>query len=139
VVDRVLDRYVPGRRVLVVLPDAPDLTLEALMRSGRAFSLYLGDPAEDMWNPSLWIPRISRQLASLPAHTRILVDTIGLGMAQKLRGHPDNYSLAHPVIGGSPELEWILHRLDQLYRIVPIHRGPRGLVVATLIPRNSAG
>jgi hypothetical protein len=136
VVDRLLNQYIPGRRVLVVLPDAPDLTLEALMRGGRAMSLYLGDPAEDMWNPSLWIPRISRQLASLPPHKRVLLDTIGLQMARQLRGHPDNYSLVHPVVGGSPELEWILHRLDQLYRIVPVHHGPRGLVVAELIPRS---
>jgi hypothetical protein len=28
-----------------------------------------------------------------------------------------------------------MHRLDQLYRIVPVHRGPGGFVVATLVPR----
>jgi hypothetical protein len=138
VVDRLLERYIPGRRVLVVLPDAPDLTLEALMRGGRAMALYLGDPAEDMWNPSLWIPRISRQLASLPPHTRVLIDSIGLDMALQLRGHPDNYALNHPVIGGSPELEWIMHRLDQSYRIIPIHRGPGEFVVAELMPRSGA-
>jgi hypothetical protein len=135
VVDRLLDQYIPGRRVLIVLPDAPDLTLESLMRDGRALALYLGDPAEDMWNPSIWIPRISRQLDSLPPHTRVVVDTIGLGMARQLRGHPDSYALNRPVIGGSPELEWIIHRLDLLYRIIPIHRGPGQFVVAQLLPR----
>jgi hypothetical protein len=139
VVDRLLDRYVPGKRVLVVLPDAPDLTIEALMRGHRALDLYLGDPAEDMWNPSLWIPRISRQLASLPPHARALVDTFGLAMARQLRGHPDSYALNHPVLGGSPELEWIIHRLDQTYRIVPIHRGPGQFIVASLMRRPGAG
>jgi hypothetical protein len=138
VVERLLDRYIPAKKVLVVLPDAPDLTLEALMRSRRALDLYLGDPAEDMWNPSIWIPRISRQIDSLRPGARVLVDTFGLAMALRLRGHPDSYALDHPVKGGSPELEWIIHRLDQRDRIVPIHRGPGQFIVATLVPRGAA-
>jgi hypothetical protein len=138
-VARLLDRYFPGRRALVVLPDAPDMAIEALTRSGKAISLYLGDPAMDMWNPSLWIPRISRQLASLPAGTPVLVDRIGLGMAARLRGRPDDWALSHPVVGGSPELEWILHRLDQRYRLIPIHREPGQFIVARLRPRSGAG
>jgi hypothetical protein len=137
-VARLLDRYFPGRRALIVLPDAPDMAIEALARSGKAISLYLGDPAMDMWNPSLWIPRISRQLASLPAGTPVLVDRIGLAMAARLRGHPDNWSLSHPVVGGSPELEWIMHRLDQRYRLVPVHRGPGEFIVAHLMPHTGA-
>lgn len=134
-----LDRYFPGRRALIVLPDAPDMAIEALARGGKAISLYLGDPAMDMWNPSLWIPRISRQLTSLPAGTPVLVDRIGLGMAARLRGHPDNWALSHPVVGGSPELEWIIHRLDQRYRLVPVHRGPGEFIVAHLLRRSGAG
>jgi hypothetical protein len=134
-----LRRYFPGRRALIVLPDAPDMAIEALVRSGKAISLYLGDPAMDMWNPSLWIPRISRQLASLPRGTPVLVDRIGLGMAVALRGHPDNRALNHPVVGGSPELEWIMHRLDQRYRLLPIHRGPGEFIVAQLVRRSGAG
>lgn len=133
-----LRTYFPGRRALIVLPDAPDLALESLMRSGKAISLYLGDPAMDMWNPALWIPRVSRQLASLPAGTPLLTDRIGLTMAAQLRGHPDNWALAHPVVAGTPELEWIMHRLDQTYRIVPFHRGPGEFVVARLYPRTGA-
>lgn len=135
---RLLHRYFPGPRVLIVLPDAPDLALESLMRSGKAISLYLGDPAMDMWNPSLWIPRVSRQLASLPAGTRMLTDRIGLMMAAKLRGHPDNWALGHPVVAGNPELEWIIHRLDQTYRIVPLHHGSGEFLVAALYPRTGA-
>jgi hypothetical protein len=135
---RLLRRYFPGRRALIVLPDAPDLALESLMRSGKAISLYLGDPAMDMWNPSLWIPRVSRQLASLPAGTRVLTDRIGLAMAAQLRGHPDNWALGHPVVAGTPELEWIMHRLDQRYRIVPVHHGSGEFLVATLYRRTRA-
>jgi len=135
---RLLRRYFPGRRALIVLPDAPDLALESLMRSGKAISLYLGDPAMDMWNPSLWIPRVSRQLASLPPGTRVLTDRIGLTMAAQLRGHPDNWALGHPVVAGTPELEWIMHRLDQRYRIVPVHHGPGEFLVAKLYPRVGA-
>jgi hypothetical protein len=69
----------------------------------------------------------------------VLLDRIGLGMAAQLRGHPDDYALSHPVIGGSPELEWILHRLDQRYRCVAVHRGPGQFLVASLIPRAGAG
>jgi hypothetical protein len=56
-------------------------------------------------------------------------------MAAQLRGQPDNWALGHPVVAGNPELEWIMHRLDQRYRIVPVRRGPGEFLVADLHPR----
>lgn len=138
-VDRLLARYVPGHHVLVVLPDAPDVTMEALMRDHRALSLYLGDPAEDMWNPSVWIPRVARQIDSMPARTRAIVDTYALRMARALRGHPDSYALDHTLPGGNPELEWIIHRLNERFRLRAVHRGPGQFVVVSLLPRKEGG
>jgi hypothetical protein len=135
VATRLVRRYLPGRRVLIVLPDLPDLALETQMRAGRAGPLYLGDPAQDMWIPSVWEPRISRQIASLAPHSRALIDRAALGMAARLRGHPADYALSHPVPGGNPESEWIMHRLDETFTLIPVHRGPGDFVVVSLVPR----
>jgi hypothetical protein len=130
-----LARYVPGRRPLILLPDAPDLGLETQMRSGKAGLLFLADPAEDMWIPSVWMPRIGRQIAALRPGTRILTDVAALRMAPRLRALHPRYSVIPPLGGGNPELEWILRRLTERFRLVPIHRGPGEFVVASLALR----
>lgn len=135
--ERLLARFMPQRRPLILLPDLPDLAIETLMRSGRASPLFLGDPAEDMWIPSVWMPRVTRQIAALAPGTRVLVDVAALHMIPRLRSVPWSYSVISPVPGGSPQLEWILRRLDASFRIVPIHRGRSGLIVARLEPRPS--
>ncbi|MFL5822922.1 MAG: hypothetical protein ACJ764_05710 [Solirubrobacteraceae bacterium] len=132
---RVLDRDMPQKRVLVLLPAAPDLAMEALMRSRRGFSLFLGDPAEDIWIPSIWMPRINREVEALRPGTRVLMDRTALQVTARLRAFPADYSLIHPLARGNPEIEWILHRLDRTFRFVPIDHGPDGLVVVRLMPR----
>jgi hypothetical protein len=114
----------------------PDLAIEALMRSHRATSLYLGDPAEDIWVRSVWMPRVSREIDSLRPGSRVLLDGDALRVAGLLRALPANYALVHPVLKGNPEIEWIIHRLDRRFRLVPVHRGPYDLVVVKLVPRS---
>jgi hypothetical protein len=137
-VERLLARYVPQRRPLIVLPDAPDLAIEALMRSGKAGLLFLGDPAEDMWIPSVWMPRISRQIAALRPRSRVLVDLAALRMVPRLRAYRVAYSVIPPIPGGNPELEWVLRRLTDRFRLVEVHRGPGDFVVASLALRPGA-
>jgi hypothetical protein len=135
-VQRLLARYIPQKRVVVLFPVVPDLAIEALMRSHRATSLYLGDPAEDIWVRSVWIPRVTREIDSLKPGSRVLLDGAAIRVAARLRALPAGYALAHPVLKGNPEIEWIIHRLDRRFRLVPIHRGPYGLEVVRLVPRS---
>lgn len=130
---RLLARWIPGRRALIVFPTAPDLGIEALIRSHRSSPLYLGDPSQEVWIPSVWKPRISAQIDRLPVGGHVLLDTTALRVITRLRGLPADYALEHPVLGGNPELEWILHRLDARFRLVPVTRDrATGMVVATL-------
>ena len=47
----------------------------------------------------------------------------------------DKAALTGPVPGGNPELNWILERLDERFRLRPIAQGREGFVVAELVPR----
>jgi hypothetical protein len=134
-VQRLLARFIPSKRVVVLFPVVPDLAIEALMRGKRATSLYLGDPAEDIWVPSVWIPRVSRQIDSLKPGNRVLLDGTALRVAAGLRELPADSALIHPILRGNPEIEWIIHRLDRRFRLVPVHRGPDDLMVVRLARR----
>lgn len=132
---RLLAAYVPGRRPVVLLADAPDLAIEALMRSGKADGLSIGDTGMDSYVPADWTPRIGRELASLRPGTRLLTDGPTLAVARAVAARPGLDPLAHPLALGGNQMEWILQRLERRYRIVPIARGPYGLVVAGLTSR----
>ena len=56
---RLLDRYLPGKRVLILLPTVPDLGVEILMRSRRVNSMFIGDPVDDSLVFSAWMPRLA--------------------------------------------------------------------------------
>jgi hypothetical protein len=131
---RLLDRYAPGRRAIILLPTAPDLGTEILMRSGRANLLPIGDPKADSFVPSVWLPRMRAAVERLKPGQRVLVDRTALAMIAKLRRSHVNV-VNTPVYGGSPEIEWILRALDERFKFVPIHRGPYGLEVDQLVPR----
>lgn len=137
-VERLLTRYDPGRRPLILFAGSPDLALEATMRSGRRSPLFLGDPSEEVWIPSVWMPRIGRQLAGRSTGRRILLDTRALRVMAQLRGRPANYAMAHQVIGLNGEIAWILHQLDLRFRLHPIYRDRDGFIVAQLAPRSTS-
>ena len=131
---RLLDRYVPGRRVLILFPAVPDLGTEILIRSRRANLLPIGDPKADGLVPSVWVPRVRSALARIRAGQRLLIDQTALKVIVDLRRpHPD--LLNAPIDGGGVEVEWILRYLERRFRIVPLAQGSGGLIVAQLAAR----
>jgi hypothetical protein len=131
---RLLDRYMPAERSLILFPTAPDLAVEMLLRSGRANLLPIGDPEADSYVPSAWLPQMRTAVARIRAGQLTLVDQPALQVVSQLHG--SNVDIANrPIDGGAAEIEWILHALDERFRFVPIQRGPDGMLVARLVSR----
>jgi hypothetical protein len=133
--ERLLKRYVPGRRVVILLPTGVDLAIEILLRSGKANRLFLADANQDTFVPSVWMSKVSRGVAGLRAGDRVLTDRPALSLVATLHAHPAIDPLQHPVGVGNPELEWILGQIGRRFRLRPIHRGQAGFVVAELVRR----
>ncbi|HSO98724.1 MAG TPA: hypothetical protein VLP43_07210 [Solirubrobacteraceae bacterium] len=127
--ERLVHHYLRGPRALILLPSAPDLAIEIAMRAQRASPLFVGDPSQDAFVSSVWRPRITAELARLRPGDRALVDDTALHDLLRLRRHGADYVLDHPLAGHSAQLDWILHGLDQRFRLVPIQAAGRGLVV----------
>jgi hypothetical protein len=127
--ERLVNRYLQGPRALILLPPAPDLAIEIAMRLQRASPLFIGDPSQDMFVPSVWRPRIRAEIARLRPGGRALVDATALHDVRLLRHHGADYVLHHPLTGRSEQLDWILHGLDRRFRLTPIHATRRGFVV----------
>ena len=127
---------VPGRRVLVLLPDLPDLGTEILMRSHRANLLFMGDPKADGFiEASAWTGKLAAELGALRPGRTLLTDAAGLRLARELRGLPASVPLEHPLGQLNPQIEWILQRLGRRFTLQAIAREPSGLVVARLAGR----
>jgi hypothetical protein len=131
---RLLNRYMPARRALILLPTLPDLGTEILIRSHRANRLPLGDPKADGLVPSVWLPRVRSAIDRIDAGQRILIDRHALTVIADLR-NPAVDPLRAPIDGGGTEVEWILRALDRRFAIQPIHRAADGLIVAALRSR----
>lgn len=129
-----LDRYAPARRALILFPTVPDLGTEILIRSHRANLLPIGDPKADGLVPTVWLPRVRAALRNLHTGQLLLTDESAFKVIADLR-RPGVHILTTPIDGGGVEVEWILHYLDQRFRIVPVARARGGLVVATLARR----
>jgi hypothetical protein len=136
--ERLLKRYIPGRRVIVLLPTVPDLGVEMLMRSGRANSLFIGDPVDDSLVLGTWKPRLRTELDRLLPGQRLLIDEKALAVIAGLRAHPSIDPGSRPILGGDQEIEWILRELDRRFRLVPIIRDQSGLIVARLAPKRAS-
>ena len=131
---RLLARYAPAGKVVIVLPDAPELSTEILLRSRRANRLFVGDPAQDSLVPSLWMAKLARQGSQLPAGTPLLVDRAALQLSAALRAKPAIDPVTHPLRGGYPQAELILRAIGQRFRLVVVARGGSGLLIARLAP-----
>jgi hypothetical protein len=130
-----LNAYMPGARVPVLLADAPDLAIEALMHARRADAISIGDTGMDSYVPADWTGRIGAELASLPAGARLLTDTSTLALARTIADQPRLRPLGRPLSPGGDQMEWILQRLVRRFRLRPIVTVPYGLIVAELVPR----
>jgi hypothetical protein len=134
---RLLDRYVPGRRALILLPTAADLGVEILMRGGRTNSLFISDPVDDSLVPSMWMEKLTAEVGRLRAEARLLIDRGTLAVLAGLRARPAIDPEAHPIEGGDQQLEWLLRQINRRFAIQPIYRDRDGLIVAQLISRRS--
>jgi hypothetical protein len=132
---RLIDRYVPGRRALIILPTVPDLAVEILMRSGRTSPMFIGDPIDDGFVPSVWLPKLRPEVAALRPGTRLLINGDTLRVLTDLRAHPGVDPTRTPLDFGDQEDEWLLLAIDRRFRIEPIARARDGLMIAQLTPR----
>jgi hypothetical protein len=131
--EALLDRYAPAKRAVILLPDAPDLGTEILIRSHRFNRFSIGDPKADAFVDSgIWTGKLTQQLDQLRAGDRFLTDRAGLSIATSLRGRPLSYPLAHPFGTYNPQTEWILQRLVRRFRLAAIHADRAGLIIAVL-------
>jgi hypothetical protein len=133
--ERLLRRFVPGRRALILLPAVPDLTVEILMRSKRTSPMFIADPIDDGLVPSVWLPKLRAQVARLRAGQRLLIDRSALKVLADLRAHPAVDPTRHPIDLGDQEDEWLLRAIDERFVIRPIYCDPDGLIVAQLASR----
>jgi hypothetical protein len=135
--ERLLHRFIPGPRALILLPTVPDLAVEILMRSGRTSPLFIADPIDDGLVPSVWLPKLRVQVARLRAGQRLLIDRSALKVLADLRAHPAVDPTRNPIDLGDQEDEWLLRAIDERCVIRPIYRDPGGLIVAQLAPRGA--
>lgn len=132
---RLLDRYMPGRRELILLPTLSDLGLEILMRSHRSNALPIGDPKADSLVPSVWVPRMRVAITRLRTGERMLIDNTSLPVIAAMR-NPSIDPVTVRIDHSQPEVEWVLHQIDRRFRIRLVDRDPTGLIVAQLAPRS---
>ncbi len=130
--ERLLARYMPGRRALIILPTVPDLAVEILMRSHRTSSMFIADPIDDGFVPTVWLPKLRAQVARLRPGQRLLIGDDTLRVLADLRAHPGVDPIRDPLDYGDQEDEWLLAAIDRRFEIRPIHRAPDGLIVAEL-------
>lgn len=129
-------RYLPGRRLVILLPTLPDVGTEILMRSHRHNLLPIGDPKQDGLVPSVWLPEMRAAVARFRPGQRMLIDDEALKVVADLRRlHAD--PLKRPIDGGAAETEWILQQLDRRFAFRPLMRSTDGLIVAELARRGS--
>jgi hypothetical protein len=131
-----LARYMPGKeRVLSVV--TPDLETEILVRSGHTNELPLGDPIEDSFVSSRYLPALRRAIARLQPGDRLLTQGLGLKTFAALRARPSRDPLAHSSSGLklAPLQEWAFQRIGRRFDLKVIHRDDQGFAVATLVPR----
>ncbi len=133
---RLLDRYIPGRRALILLPTVPDLGTEILIRSRRSNSMFIGDPKADSLVPSVWMEKLKRSVAELRGGDRLLINDQTLTVAAALRADPSIDVVNHPIANGTGQTEWLVREIGRRFRLAPIYRDPDGLIIAELAPRS---
>jgi hypothetical protein len=139
--ERLLDRFMPGqRRVVILFPDAPDLGTEILMRSGRYNLLPIGDPKADSYVPSLRIPDLRRAVAKLEPGQLVLINRPAQLTVRTVRADPSMDPLHPPFLSptfGYWAIErWLIAEVARRFDFRPVFTDPAtGLVVAQLVSR----
>ena len=131
--ERMLDRYLPGERLSLVLAQ-PNVATEMLMRSGRANELPLADAWEDSFVAEERAPALREAIAALRPGRRLLLDAGMVAVLGALRADPtlDPFRASVP---GSPaaRLQVVaLRALSERFRLMTVHRSRGGWVVMKL-------
>ena len=131
--ERMLDRFLPGERLSVVLAQ-PNVANETLMRSGRANQLPLADAWEDSFVAEERAPALRDAVAALRPGRR---DRAGRGMALMLAAlGPTRIStrcdLRSPARRAAPSRWSRWMRSTERFRLQVIHRSRGGWVVMKL-------
>jgi hypothetical protein len=132
--ERLLERFMPGQDRVLILT-APDLGVEILLRSGRANELPFGDPIEDSFVASEYVPRLREAIAGIAPGSRILLDQVALDALATIRSRrpPDGLDID---VGSLASLQLrALKGIDERFRFRSIHRDGLGFTVAELVPR----
>ena len=129
--ERLLNRHMPGERKSVVLVE-PDLTVEILLRRGRANALPLSDPREDDFTPDQRLPGLLDAVADLRPGRRLLVDGPALAALTAVRRDPRSLLLRLPGARTAGLEVQALTALDRRFRFRVVERGAGGLVVLEL-------
>ncbi|MFL5300840.1 MAG: hypothetical protein ACJ79R_10920, partial [Anaeromyxobacteraceae bacterium] len=134
--ERVLERYLPGERLSVVLAQ-PNVATETLMRSGRANRLPIADAWEDSFVREQRAPAVTRAVAALRPGRRVLLDRGMLLTLAALRADPAVGRLRRAVPGSAaaPLQVVALDELDRRFRLETVHRSRGGWVVMRLARR----
>ncbi len=133
--ERLVRTYLPPDRRIVVLT-TPDLGTEIMMRTGRANKLPLGEPLEESFVASSRLPDLRKAIAGLRPGERVLMDQSTWRALTLLRARRDLDPLLQSVPGLPTRLQgWVLERLNERFRIVPIYSDRQGFIVAQLEPR----
>lgn len=132
--ENLLRRSMPGEERSAVLVK-PDLTVEALMRTGRSNRLALGNPREDDFTLDQRAPGVERAVAALRPGDRLLVDDGVLAALSQVRRDPSSPLLRRAGPLTSALQVRAIVDIDRRFRLRPVRRDPSGLTVMRLAPR----
>jgi hypothetical protein len=128
--ERLLRTYMPGERDSVVLTSA-DLSVEALMRTGRVNEIPLSDPWEDSLIPDLHTTEVEDAVAGLRPGRLMLIDGASRLVLKNGATAPGGVVPA----GIAPLQALALRRIAERFRLHVVARAPSGVEVVELRPR----
>ncbi|MBA3422798.1 MAG: hypothetical protein H0U12_13085 [Thermoleophilaceae bacterium] len=117
----------PGETALVIAE--PELSVETLVRSGRANALPISHPEQDNLVPDKADSRVIRAVNGLSPGTLMLIQRKAVGAPTKLPGRPPD----HRKLVRLQKLA--LDRIRARFLLEEVERSPSGLAIVRLLPR----
>lgn len=131
-----LRAQMPNERRSIVLTGA-DLSVEILLRAGRANAVPFGDPWEDSFVASSHLAPLGAFVDRLRQGDLTLIDAPARGAFEAHRADPALDPL-EPATGPTemaPLQKWVLREIGLRFDLRTVARGGSGLEVAELVPR----
>lgn len=133
--ERLLRRHLPGERSSLVVV-TPELRTELLLRTRRSDRLGLAYPLGDSFVSDERLPGVRAAVAQLRGNERMLVNVEALGAVQASGRAPLGEPASIRRSAALAPLQLVAMRgITRRFRLVPVHRGPRGYLVVRLMPR----